>query len=154
MDSWWELGEHSGHRGGELEVYRLRCAFCRVKGNFAVAHRETKTHADDRDKVLHFDTLRCGNCANYLMVFWSAGTGLYDYRTVPWAIGDYENIPDGWPENVGRFWQQGKRAFARGDLDAAAVMTRGRVPSRGVADRRCGRSPALAGSVRLPRETG
>ena len=104
-------------------MYRLKCAFCGEEGNFSLAHRETKKHASDKDKVLYFDTLKCGNCANFLMAFWSAGSTLYDYRVLPWHIGEFK-IPEAWPKEVGRFWQQAKRASARGDLDAAAVMTR------------------------------
>jgi hypothetical protein len=84
LDSWWELGEHSGFGGAELATFRLTCAFCRTKGNFSLAHRETKTHANNRGKVLYFDTLQCGNCANYLMVFWSSsGDAVHDFRVVP-----------------------------------------------------------------------
>jgi len=123
VDSWWELGEHSGYSGGVLETHRLTCAFCGEEGNFSLSHRETKKHASDKDKVLYFDTLRCGNCANFLMAFWSAGSALYGYHTVPWRIGEFK-IPEAWPKEVSRFWQQAKRASARGDLDAAAVMAR------------------------------
>lgn len=59
----------------------------------------------------------------YLMVFWSAGSGLYNYHVMPWRIGEFK-VPEAWPKEVSRFWQQAKRASARGDLDAAAVMTR------------------------------
>ncbi len=124
MDTWWELGDHSGYSGSELDVFRLTCAFCRAKGNFSLAHRETKQHADDKNKVLLFDTLKCGNCANFLMVFWSSGGSLYDYRVVPSPVGDYEKAPDAWPAEVGRFWLQARRALKRGDNDAASVMAR------------------------------
>jgi hypothetical protein len=127
VDSWWELGEHSGFHGADLATYRLTCAFCRVKGNFSLAHRETKSHASHRNKVLYFDTLRCGNCANYLMVFWSGGHDIHDYRVVPFPIGNFEQVPEAWPSEVGRFWQQARRSLARGDLDAAAVMARSAV---------------------------
>lgn len=124
METWWEFGEGTGYSGDELAVYRLRCAFCRATGNFSLTHREKKIHAANHRKVLYFDTMQCGECANYLMVFWSAGRGLHDYKTVPWAFGNYESIPENWPDNVGRFWQQGRRALARNDLDAATLMTR------------------------------
>ena len=123
MESWWDLGEHSGYRGGELELYRLECAFCRVQGNFSLAHREVKKHASNK-KNLNFDTLKCGNCANFLLVFWSAGSGLYDYSATPRPLGDYQTAPEAWPTEVGRFWLQARRNLRTNNLDAASVMAR------------------------------
>ena len=38
MDSWWELGEWSGHRGDDLAVYDIECPFCAERGNFETVH--------------------------------------------------------------------------------------------------------------------
>jgi len=129
MDTWWDLGEGSGYRGADLDTNRLICAFCNIEGNLSRVHRESKQHASDKHKVLYFDTLKCGNCSNFLMVFWSAGggafgDGLHDYRVVPTALGGPSRVPEAWPPEVGRFWQQARRALGRGDLDAASVMAR------------------------------
>ena len=37
MTSWWDLGEGSGFSGEKLATYRIACAFCGEKGNFATA---------------------------------------------------------------------------------------------------------------------
>jgi hypothetical protein len=129
MFTWWDLGEGSGYQGTDLATHRLTCAFCNTQGNFSLAHRESKQHASNKHKVLYFDTLKCGNCSNFLMAFWSAGggvfgRGLHDYKTVPWALGGPDSVPAAWPSEVGRFWQQASRALGRGDLDAASVMAR------------------------------
>jgi hypothetical protein len=42
MDSWWELGNWSGHGGKDLALYRIECPFCDEQGNFEIAHREEK----------------------------------------------------------------------------------------------------------------
>jgi Domain of unknown function (DUF4145) len=124
METWWELGDHSGYTGTELDIGRLRCAFCRAKGNFKQVHREIKDHSDDDSKRLYFDTLKCGNCANFLMVFWSSGSSLWDYVVVPSPLGEYTKAPDAWPSDVGKYWLQARRALGRGDNDAASVMAR------------------------------
>jgi hypothetical protein len=49
MDSWWELGEHTGHQASGLEVWRITCAFCGEKGNFKPAfHGEKKKPNSDK----------------------------------------------------------------------------------------------------------
>jgi hypothetical protein len=68
--SWWELGEHSGYDGTDLALYRITCAFCGEEGNFeTIAHLERKKPGD-RAKKLNYDTLKCGNCGNYMFAFW------------------------------------------------------------------------------------
>ena len=42
MDSWWELGEHSGYDGNNLALHRITCPFCKERGNFNVAHHVEK----------------------------------------------------------------------------------------------------------------
>ena len=66
MQSWWELGEWSGHRGTELALHQITCPFCEERGNFKIAHHAEKKKPNGR-KVLNFDTLECGNCHGYVM---------------------------------------------------------------------------------------
>ena len=86
--SWWEFGEHSGYDGAELALHRIKCAFCGVEGNFECVHHEPKKNPAT-SKILNFDTFKCGNCGNFIMIFWSAsGFGfsqqMHDFRTLPW----------------------------------------------------------------------
>jgi len=86
LDSWWDLGEGVGQRGNELDPAIITCPFCDEEGNFSVEHHAEKKKATSK-KTLNFDTLRCGNCAGYVMVLWSAGAswgrGLYGLRVLP-----------------------------------------------------------------------
>jgi len=122
MDSWWGLGEWSGYDGEKLALYRITCPFCGEKGNF-----ETEFHAEKKKpnghKILNFDTLKCGNCASFVQVFWSAGDRLHDYRMVPWPLR-LDKYPEHWPEAVGRYWLQAKRNLKDENWDAAALMAR------------------------------
>ena len=127
MDSWWQLGEGSGFRGADLDRHRIACPFCGERGNFEVAFHEEKKKPNSRKK-LNFDTLKCGNCAGFVMVLWSAtehgsANGIHDYRVLPWPL-KADRYPDAWPETVGRYWLQAKRSLADENLDAAAVMAR------------------------------
>jgi len=45
MGSWWDLGESSGHQASEMEVWRLTCAFCQERGNFALAYHAREEEA-------------------------------------------------------------------------------------------------------------
>src|SRR6266550_8799798 len=86
--NWWELGEHSGYSGNS-PISRITCAFCKVEGNFSVIHHEYRKQPNNPKKVLQYDTIKCGNCGNLMMLFWtraaaSMGHGLFDFRTVPW----------------------------------------------------------------------
>ena len=128
MNSWWELGDWSGHRGNDLAVHAVACPFCHERGHFSFAHRADKKKPN-ASKVLHFDTLKCGNCAGYVMVLWSTshfGGGLHDFLTLPWPLR-LEKIPEHWPESVGRYWLQAHRSYADENWDAVAVMARSAV---------------------------
>jgi len=101
-------------------------------GLWELEHYAEKTKQNSR-KILNFDTYKCGNCANYIMVFWSASEhnsggynpaqGLHAYRTVPFALGGWDG-EDYWPDNAKRHWKQAHNAIQRGDYDAAVVMAR------------------------------
>lgn len=121
MNSWWELGEHKGYVGTTLATYNIACGYCGEKGNFAQqSHLEKKA---SKGKVLNYDILRCENCGNFTMAFWSAGYRLHDRLVVPPPL-NYNTYPDSWPEDVGRYWLQAKRSQVSRNWDAAAVMAR------------------------------
>jgi uncharacterized protein DUF4145 len=127
MTSWWEFGEHTGYNGSDLSLFRVACAFCNTKGNFENAHREQKKHATTR-KILNFDTLKCGNCGNFIMIFWSASEfggsrGMHNFITVPWAR-EITKFPEHWPEDIGRHWLQARRSLEGQNWDAASLMAR------------------------------
>lgn len=122
MNSWWKLGEWSGSHGTELAVYAITCPFCMEQGNFSTEFRATKKQPNG-DKVLNFDTLKCGSCAAFVQVFWSAGDRLHAFRVQPWPL-KYEKAPEHYPEPIGRLWLQAKRNLAERSWDAAAVMAR------------------------------
>jgi hypothetical protein len=122
MDSWWSLGEWSGYDGTKLAVYRIACPFCMEEGNFSTEFHATKKQPNG-DKVLNFDTLKCGNCSAYVQVFWSAGDRLHSYHVQPWPL-KYEKAPEHYPEAIGRFWLQAKRNLKDRNWDAATVMAR------------------------------
>src|SRR6516225_7567514 len=65
MESWWELGEWSGHSGNTLEVWRLTCPFCEEEGNFGLAYHAEKKKASSTKK-LNFDLYQCRNCMAYV----------------------------------------------------------------------------------------
>jgi hypothetical protein len=92
------------------------------RGNFKLSHRAKKQKPNAK-KALFFDTLECGNCKGYVMVLWSFGSMLYDYRVLPWPLRLF-SFPDHWPPEVGRFWLQAHRNLAEENWDAAAVMAR------------------------------
>jgi len=127
MASWWDLGEHSGFHGGELALFRITCPFCLERGNFRTVHHVEKKKSNDRKK-LNFDTLQCGSCSGYVMTLWSASSsggmhGLHDFKVLPWAL-QYDQFPEHWPEDIGRFWLQAKRNLTNENWDAAALMAR------------------------------
>ena len=125
MESWWELGEWRGKSGRELAIYQIACAFCFEKGNFSVAFNARKKKAND-EKVLNFTTLKCENCAGYVMVLWSPTSSfleLHDYIVLPYVL-KAGNVPQEWPEEVSRYWLQAHKTLIDENWDAAAVMSR------------------------------
>jgi hypothetical protein len=122
MQSWWELGEWSGHRGRELALYQITCPFCEERSNFRTAHHAEKKKPNGH-KVLNFDTLECGNCHGYVMCLWSASHDMHSFHVLPWPI-KYQKYPDHWPEAIGRYWLQAKRSVTAENWDAAVVMAR------------------------------
>ena len=122
MNSWWDLGEHSGFRGSDLALYQVTCPFCSESGNFELAFRAQKKQPNG-SKVLNFDTLKCGSCAGFVQVFWSGSHRVHDFRAQPWPL-KLERSPEHYPEAVGRFWLQAKRNLRDKNADAAAVMAR------------------------------
>lgn len=122
MESWWDLGEWSGFQGTELKTYQITCAFCLESGSWeSVSHFEKKQ--PNSTKVLNFDTLECGNCKGYVLVMWSAGNLMHNFRVLPWPLR-LERYPEHWPETVGRYWLQAKRNLRDQNWDASAMMAR------------------------------
>jgi hypothetical protein len=122
MSSWWQLGEATGYEGTELRLYRITCPFCDERGNFETVSHHVKRKPNS-SKQLNFDTLECGNCKGYVMVFWSAGNGLHNFHVLPWPL-TFTRYPEYWPEELGRFWVQAKRNLADENWDATVVMAR------------------------------
>lgn len=124
MNSWWQLGE-SGFSGRELGLSRITCAFCMETGNFEREHHAEKKKPNS-GKTLNFDTYKCGNCAGYVMVLWSArefDARLHDYRVLPWPL-EVGNYPEHWPDGIGRYWLQAQKNIRDENWDAAVVMAR------------------------------
>ncbi len=90
--SWWDLGEHSGYHGNDLALYGITCAFCGEDGNFETVQHLERKKPGESSKVLNYDTLKCGNCGNYMFVFWSGGafSSLHDYRVRSVAAWNHE----------------------------------------------------------------
>ena len=125
--NWWELGEHSGY-AGENPLSRITCAFCKNDGNFSVIHHEERKQPNRAQKVLQYDTIKCGICGNLTMVFWSRAATtmrheIYDFKTVPWNTETVRH-PDHWPKDVGRYWLQARRSLEGKNWDAASLMAR------------------------------
>ncbi len=122
MDSWWQLGEDSGYYGNDLEIQSIECAFCGERGNWELVNRSERKKPNAQKK-LFFDTYKCGNCASFVMVFWSFGHGFHAYKVVPWPL-KLTKYPEYLPENVGRYWLQAHKNLNDENWDAAAVMAR------------------------------
>ena len=94
-----------------------------------LAHHAEKKKGSS-NKKLNFDLYQCGNCMNYVQVFWSAtemiGHALYDFRMVPWPLGKAK-ASDNWPPEVQRYWTQAHETLAIKNWDAAAAMARSAV---------------------------
>jgi hypothetical protein len=148
MQSWWELGEWAGYSGGDLAIDTITCAFCLESGNFGKVNRWQK-ESSSKQKIFYYDILRCENCGNLTMVFWSHGSHLHDWRAVPWPLKS-EKAPESWPADVGRYWLQATRAQEGNDWDAAAVMAQ-RAPI-GATARRGGRQRPISRNRRFGRE--
>ncbi len=127
MSNWWELGEHTGYQGGKLALHRIRCAFCNEEGKFQTVHHLERKNSTG--KALNYDILKCDNCGNFIMAFWSAthnwgpSGGLHDFRIVPWPQQTM-SFPEHWPADVGRYWLQARRSLEAKNWDAAALMAR------------------------------
>lgn len=132
MTSWWDLGEGSGYSGEKLATYRIACAFCAEKGNFETVQHLERKRPDTGQKTLNYDTLRCGNCGNYMFAFWStSSTGfghntIHNYQVLPWhrSTTDY---PEHWPPDVGQYWMEARRSIEGKNWTAAALMARSAV---------------------------
>lgn len=125
MDSWWELGEGMGFQSDKMEVWRLTCAFCGERGNFALAsHGEKKK--PNSNKRLNFDVYQCNNCMAFVHVLWSAGEfgSLYNFKVLPWPLNAKPEPSENWPQGMHRFWVQAHDSLANENWDAAAVMAR------------------------------
>lgn len=127
MRSWWDLGEHIGQIGSSLALYQIECPFCEEEGNFKLEHHAEKKKPNG-DKVLNFDTYKCGNCSGYVMVFWSVNEhggsqDLHSYRVLPYPL-KISKPPEYMSEGVGRSWVQVQKSLASESWDAAAVMAR------------------------------
>jgi hypothetical protein len=106
MNLWWELGEGVGFQGDKLEVWRLTCAFCGEKGNFALAYHGEKRKPNS-DKRLNVDVYQCKNCMGFVHVFWSASEfafmrGLYNFEILPWPLNTKPEPSENWPDGVKR----------------------------------------------------
>lgn len=125
MASWWDMGEWSGFDGATLVTWRITCPFCNESGNFSTEYDATKKKPNER-KVLHFTTLKCGNCAGYVMALWSpnsSGSSIHDFRVLPWPQR-VQKAPEFWPEDVSRYWIQAHRTLQDENWDASVVMSR------------------------------
>ena len=129
MNSWWQLGESYGHMGSELSLYLIECAFCGEKGNWELVanHKKQKPNSS---KVLNFDIYKCGNCAGFIHVLWSASEhigrhGLHSFRVLPWPVSNKVTAPEHWPDGVKRYWEQAHNTYRTDNYDASAVMARG-----------------------------
>ena len=121
-DSWWDIGEWSGHSGSNLDMSSLTCPFCGELGGFEIVHHEERKRTGAR-KTLNFDTLKCEGCGNFHMVFWSGSRmgNLHERYQVPWPRR-LKAAPKEWPEDVGRLWVQAHRSISDENWDAAIMV--------------------------------
>ncbi|EHQ99533.1 DUF4145 domain-containing protein [Bradyrhizobium sp. WSM471] len=129
---WWDLGEWSGYPGHKLATHQIPCAFCGAEGNFeTIQHLERKKPGSTR-KALNYDTLKCGNCGNFMFAFWSAGQhshgsgASHDYQVLPWHRST-TTYPKHWPDDAGRYWVEARRSIEGQNWTAAALMARSAV---------------------------
>jgi hypothetical protein len=130
--SWWDLGEWHGYRGEKLATYQIPCAFCGEKGNFETVQHLQREKPGSYGKKLNYDTLRCGNCGNYMFALWSLSSSsighnaVHDYHVLPWHRSTTGH-PEYWPDDVGRYWVEARRSIEGMNWAAAAVMARSAV---------------------------
>jgi|TARA_R110001606_G_scaffold323079_1_gene469910 hypothetical protein len=102
----------------------MPCAYCGAAHGYEIEHSVEKTRADGK-RTLLFQTLKCGNCSNFtLMIRNAGGSGsLLDYRRIPYSnkVGKH---PESWPDDVGRYWQQSRKAIQTESWDGAAMLIR------------------------------
>lgn len=129
---WWDLGEWSGSPGHVLATHDIICAFCGKEGNFEIIDHLERKKAGSGRKVLNYDTLKCGNCGNFMFAFWSAaeyghGSGaMHSYRVLPWHQSTTTH-PKHWPADIGRYWIEARRSIEGKNWTAAALMARSAV---------------------------
>jgi hypothetical protein len=127
MSNWWDFGESVGYPGKKLATHLIPCPFCGTRGNYSVEHHSEMKHKEG-EKTLNFDTLKCGNCAGFILVFWSATShfsrqGIHSSKHIPW----YDRItqaPEHWPPEIQNFWIQAHRSLNDENWDAASMMAR------------------------------
>ena len=126
MDSWWELGEGSGHDGSAMQTWRLTCPFCGEKGNFGLAHHAEKKKSNSA-KQLNFDLYQCRNCMGYVHVLWSANefsASIYNFKVLPWPLKGKPEPSENWPAEVQRYWPQAHDSLTNENWDAAVIVAR------------------------------
>jgi len=111
-----------------LALYGIECAFCNERGNWTRVFHEEKRKPNS-DKRLNFDVYRCGNCAGYVHVLWSASEygsmrGLHAYQVLPWPLTGKPKASEDWPAAVQRFWVQAHQSADSELWDASSVMAR------------------------------
>jgi len=124
MDSWWDLGEWSGVPNDVLDIQNIVCPFCEERGDFSIEHHAEKQKAQST-KILNFDTFKCGNCTNYIMIMWSSSTfgKVHGRVMLPYSL-KIKDYPEHWPDTVGRYWLQAKKNLRDANWEAAALMAR------------------------------
>lgn len=124
MNSLWDFGEWRGQRGKDLALASIQCPFCNECGNFSFAHKASKERSTDH-KELHFDTLKCGNCAGYVLAFWSAAcNGLIHDSVIFPQTRLISKAPKEWPSDVGENWVEAHRSLSGENWKAATMMAR------------------------------
>lgn len=125
MNTWWEFGDWSASYGDD-PYGRLRCGFCPSVGRWTVV---TKVQNSDprSGKTLHFDTAKCANCGNHVLVFWTKpvmDNGLHAARQVPWPLDAKPSPSENWPPQAQNYWTQAKDNIGRRNWEAAIILAR------------------------------
>lgn len=121
INSWWDFGEWSGGRGSELAIHLIDCPYCSEMGQLVFENKVEKKKPNDT-KTLHFDTLKCGHCGNFVLIFWSAARNqaIHDYLTIPYSLD--ARAPGEWPKDISSRWVQAHRSLKANCWDAAVQM--------------------------------